>query len=57
MISQQYDQMIKYATALKLGTAEAESLLRRFNRSSLPLHPTHFALNELGSCSADVFLV
>ena len=57
LISQQYDQMIKYATALRLGTAEAESLLRRFNRSSSPLHPTHLALSELGSCCANDFLV
>jgi TnpA family transposase len=56
LISQQYDQMIKYATALKLGTAEAESLLRRFNRSSSPLHPTHLALSELGKAVRTIFL-
>ena len=31
LIPQQYDQMIKYARALQLGTAEAEQILRRFN--------------------------
>jgi TnpA family transposase len=56
LISQQYDQMIKYATALRLGTAEAESLLRRFNRSSSPLHPTHLALSELGKAVRTIFL-
>jgi TnpA family transposase len=28
LIRQQYDEMIKYATALRLGTADAESILR-----------------------------
>ena len=32
LIAQQYDQMVKYATALRLGTAEAEAILRRFTR-------------------------
>src|SRR5208337_1520342 len=30
LIRQQYDQMIKYVTAVRLGTAETESILRRF---------------------------
>ena len=29
---QQYDQMIKYTTALRLGTAETEAILRRFTK-------------------------
>lgn len=29
LIIQQYDEMIKYATALKQGTAEPEAILRR----------------------------
>ncbi len=29
LVAQQYDQMVKYATALRLGTAESESILRR----------------------------
>jgi len=32
LIGQQYDQMVKYATALRLGTAQSESILRRFTR-------------------------
>lgn len=40
LIRQQYDEMIKYATALRLGTAEAESFLRRFTRDA-PQHPTY----------------
>lgn len=29
LIRQQYDQMIKYATALRVGTADAETILKR----------------------------
>jgi TnpA family transposase len=32
--------MVKYATALRLGTAEAEQVLRRFTRGG-PKHPTY----------------
>lgn len=42
LIRQQYDQMIKYATALRLGTAETEAILKRFTRSNLS-HPTYRA--------------
>lgn len=48
--------MIKYATALRLGTAEAEIILKRFNRSSGPQHPTHRALLELGKAVKTIFL-
>lgn len=55
-IRQQYEQMVKYATALRLGTAEADTILRRFNRASSPLHPTHLALLELGKAVRTIFL-
>ena len=55
LIGQQYDQMIKYATALRLGTAEADTILRRFNRATLQ-HPTQRALNELGKAVKTIFL-
>jgi TnpA family transposase len=32
LIEQQYDEMVKFATALRLGTAETEAILRRFTR-------------------------
>jgi TnpA family transposase len=32
LIRQQYDEMVKYATALRLGTADAETILKRFTR-------------------------
>lgn len=47
--------MVKYATALRLGTAEPEAILRRFNRHNLQ-HPTYQALAELGKAIRTIFL-
>ncbi len=55
LIRQQYDQMVKYATALRLGTAEPEAILRRFTRNNLK-HPTYQALGELGKVIKTIFL-
>ena len=52
LIGQQYDQMVKYATALRLGTAETEAILRRFTRNNVQ-HPTYKALAELGKARQD----
>lgn len=54
LIRQQYDQIIKYATALCLGTASAESILKRFTRDTQ--HPTYRALCELGKAIKTIFL-
>jgi TnpA family transposase len=55
LIRRQYDQMVKFATAIRLGTAETESILRRFTRENLK-HPTYQALIELGKAIRTIFL-
>jgi len=55
LIRQQYDQMVKYATALRLGTAETEAILKRFTRNNLK-HPTYLAFAELGKAIKTIFL-
>jgi TnpA family transposase len=54
-IAQQYDQMVKYATALRLGTAEAEQMLRRFTKGGGPKSPTCLAMEELGRVVRTIF--
>ncbi|MCC6628228.1 MAG: Tn3 family transposase [Chloroflexi bacterium] len=55
LIGQQYDEMIKYVTALRTGTAEAEAILRRFSRANVQ-HPTYAAMAELGKVYKTLFL-
>jgi TnpA family transposase len=55
LIRQQFDSMVKYATALRLGTAETEAILRRFTRNNVQ-HPTYKALAELGKALKTLFL-
>ncbi len=46
-IAEQYDQMLKYATAIRTGTASTEAILRRFMKANAA-HPTYQAMIELG---------
>jgi TnpA family transposase len=55
LIRQQYDQMVKYTTALHLGTAETEAILHRFTKKNVQ-HPTYKAFAELGKASKTIFL-
>ena len=55
LIRQQYNQIVKYTTALRLGTAETEAILRRFTRNNVQ-HPTYKALAELGKAIKTIFL-
>ena len=55
LIRQQYDQMVKYATALRLGTAQTEAILKRFSKNPFK-HPTYQALMELGRAIKTIFL-
>src|SRR5262249_48600265 len=55
LIRQQYEEMIKFATALRLATAEPEAILRRFTRNNLQ-HPTYQTLAEMGKAVKTIFL-
>lgn len=46
--------MIKYATAIRVGTASTEAILRRFTRTAS--HPTYQAMLELGRVQKTIFV-
>lgn len=54
-IERQYDEMVKHAAAMRVGTADAEAILRRFARAEV-MHPTYKALAELGRAIKTIFL-
>ncbi len=54
-IAEQYDQMLKYATAIRVGTASTEAILRRFMKANAA-HPTYQAMIELGRAQKTIFL-
>ena len=55
LIEEQYDELVKYVTAVRLGTADAETILRRFTRANVQ-HPTFKAFAELGKALKTTFV-
>lgn len=55
LVAQQYDQMIKYATAIRTGTASTEAILRRFAKTNA-MHPTYQAIIEVGRAQKTLFV-
>ena len=54
LIASQYDSMVKYATAIRVGGASTEAILRRFTRAAS--HPTYLAMLELGRAQRTIFV-
>ncbi len=54
LIEQNYDQMIKYATAIRVGTASTEAILCRFTRNAS--HPVYQAMLEVGRAQKTIFV-
>ncbi len=54
VIENNYDLMMKYATAIRLRTASTEALLRRF--TSETTHPAYAAMLETGRAQRSIFL-
>jgi TnpA family transposase len=54
-VERAYDEMVKYTTALRLGTADTEAILQRFTRNNHQ-HPTYKAFSQLGRAIKTIFL-
>lgn len=54
LIEQNYDQMIKYATATKQRSGSTEAIFRRFTKSSS--HPVYQAMLEVGRAQKTIFV-
>jgi TnpA family transposase len=54
LIAENYDQVIRYATAIREGTAPAEAVLSRFTRSAT--HPAYQAMLEIGRAQRTIFV-
>jgi TnpA family transposase len=55
IIAEQYDQMVRYASAIRLGTASTEAILRRFTKAN-SIHPTYQAMIEVGRAQKTIFV-
>ena len=55
LIGEQYDQMIKYATAIRTRSAETAAILRRFAATNV-MHPTYQAMLEVGRAQRTIFV-
>jgi TnpA family transposase len=55
VIAERYDQMIRYATAIRAGTASTEAILRRFTKANA-IHPTYQAMIETGRAQKTLFV-
>jgi len=55
LVEQQYDEFVRYTTAMAERTADPEAILRRFTRGN-GQHPTYKALAELGKTVKTIFL-
>ena len=53
LIADNYDQVIRYATAIREGTASTEAVLSRFTRSAT--HPAYQAMLEIGRAQRTIF--
>lgn len=54
LIENNYDMLVKYATAIRVGTASTEAILRRFTRNAS--HPVYQAMLELGRVQKTIFV-
>ncbi len=54
VIENNYDLMVKYATAIRLGTGSTEALMRRF--TSETTHPAYAAMLKVGRAQRTIFL-
>jgi TnpA family transposase len=55
LVEQQYDEFVRYTTAMAERTADPETILRRFTRANVQ-HPPYKGLAELGKAVKTIFL-
>ncbi|MFE4369423.1 Tn3 family transposase [Streptomyces sp. NPDC056835] len=54
VIENNYDQLVKYAAVIRVGTASTEAILRRFTRTAS--HPVYEAVLEVGEAQKTIFV-